>query len=70
MLDVCLPGYARKQREHNWLVTHGTRAYPRLPRNAHSKRADPDVQIGHVRHLVRFFQIQECAEAQLEQLRH
>lgn len=70
MLDVCLPGYTRKEREHNWLVRYADRSYPRLPRNAHAKRADNDVQVGHVRQLVRFFEIEACARAQLEQLRH
>lgn len=70
MLDVCLPGHTRTERVHNWLIRSGDRAYPRLPRNAHQKRTNPDVQIGHVRHLVRFFEIEDCARLQLEQLRH
>jgi len=69
MLDVCLPGYRRKERTHNWCISAGDRSYPRIPRDTHNKRHNPDIQIGHVRSLVRFFDIRECAESQLPQLR-
>ncbi len=68
MLDVCLPGHTRRERTHNWLVCSGNRSYPNLPRNTHDKHANPDIQVGHVRSLARFFNIEACAKSQLPQL--
>ncbi len=60
MLDDCAPGYTKKAREHNWLVTYGKVSYPSLPRGGHGRRENPSIQIGHVRNMVRQFGIQDC----------
>jgi hypothetical protein len=62
MLEICAPGYARKLREHNWLVTWNGRSFPNLPKY-------PEIQIGHVRKMARSLGIVECARQQLPQLR-
>jgi len=70
MLDACAPGYERRERVHNWLVTYGQLSFPRLPRDTHNKRRDPDIQIGHVRQMVKLFGILDCAKKYIEQLGH
>jgi hypothetical protein len=71
MLDDCLPGYKAKEGEHYWVIRHpdGKRVYPSLPKGKHgAKRAE--VEIGHVRKLVRLFEIPpESAEKFLPELR-
>lgn len=62
MLEVCAPGYNKKLRVHNWLVTWNGRSFPNLPKHS-------EIQIGHVRQLARSLGIMDCARQQLEQLR-
>lgn len=70
MLDQCAPGYEKKERTHNWRVTWKGHSYDSLPVGRHGARNTVEIQIGHVRHLVRVLGIKECAEGQLEQLKH
>lgn len=69
MLDACAPGYTKRQRQHNWLVMYNGKTFPRLPLGPHGARANPSIQIGHVRQMVRTLGIEECAKQHLEQLR-
>ncbi len=69
MLDDCAPGYTKKEREHNWCVTYNKVPFPRLPRGPHGRRENPEVQIGHLRQMVRLFQIEDCAMTRIELLR-
>jgi hypothetical protein len=69
MLDHCAPGHTRKQRTHNWLVIFGGRSYPSLPVGAHGRRHNPEIQVGHVKNMVRHLGIEECAKSQIERLR-
>lgn len=68
MLDVCAPGYRRKQREHNWCVMYAGKTYHRLPLGEHGKRADPEVKLGHVKQMVRQLGIEDCAKREIPQL--
>lgn len=68
MLDACAPGHKRKARKHNWLITYGALAYPSLPLGPHGKRTDPDIQLGHVRNMVRMLKIEDCAATKIEGL--
>ncbi len=68
MLKKCAPGYERVQKTHNWRVTWQGKAYYRLPLGSHGHRRNAEVEIGHVRSLVRYLGIEECAERELEQL--
>ena len=69
MLDRCAPGRTRKEREHNWVVMYRGRTYPRLPRGEHGARKNPEIQVGHVKQMVRHFEIEACAKSQIELLR-
>jgi hypothetical protein len=69
MLDDCAPGYQAREREHNWLVIYAGKSFPRLPRGPHGKRQNPGIQVGHIKQMVRFFEIQDCAGRHLEALR-
>jgi hypothetical protein len=61
MLDTCAPGHSRRAREHNWLVIFGGKTYPRLPVGDHGARRHVEIQVGHIRSMVRHFGIFECA---------
>ncbi|MEO8602667.1 MAG: hypothetical protein ABI629_08830 [bacterium] len=70
MLEACAPKYSKKAREHNWLITWQERSYWSLPRGDHGTRTNPDIQLGHVRNMIRQLQInEECAQQHLPQLR-
>jgi hypothetical protein len=69
MLNHCAPGHTRKQRVHNWVVTYGSRSFPRLPVGEHGARKNPEIQVGHVKTMVRFLGIEDCAKGQIERLR-
>jgi len=69
MLDTCAPGWEKKERPHNWAVLYSGRTYPRLPRGKHGARHDPSIQVGHVKQMVRFFGIEDCARGKIPALR-
>jgi hypothetical protein len=53
---------------HNW-VTVGSLTYRGFPKGKHGARKDPEIEIGHVRHMIRFLHINEdCAKKQLPML--
>lgn len=70
MLEACAPGYTKKERDHNWLVMFNGVSFPRLPKGEHGARKNPEIQIGHIRQMVRLFQIEECAKSRIETLRN
>ena len=62
MLDDCDPGYTKSEADHYWSIQHsdGTTIFPALPKGKHGAKR-PEAEIGHVRQLVRLFDIQDCA---------
>ncbi len=69
ILDACAPGYTRKERTHNWAVTWKGKTYSRLPRGKHGKRESPPIEIGHIKQMIRYLEIDwDCATSQLPQL--
>lgn len=66
MLDKCLPGHERKPSKEYWTVKHGGRSYRRIPVGPHGRKANVQVQTGHIRSLVRMFEIRECADQLLD----
>jgi len=62
MLDECLPGYSKTEGDHYWSIRHpdGKRVFTTLPTGKHGANR-PEAEIGHVRRLVRLFEISECA---------
>lgn len=63
MMDVCAPGYGRKERTHDWLVTYDKKSFPSLPRYQ-------SIAAGHVKKMVRFFGIMPCAQREIPRLRN
>ena len=70
MLNHCAPGWDCKEREHNFAITYNGKTFPRLPRGPHGKRGgNVRIQIGHIKQMVRFLGIEECAAKYIELLR-
>lgn len=68
-LDTCLPGYIAAPTDHYWRIrTSGSSAFCNLPLGPHGRRARVDIEAGHVRHLSRFFQIEDCMRTALPSL--
>lgn len=69
MLDECLSGYAVRETHHHFRISKDGRVYPSLPNGEHGKRAGrAEIQVGHVRRLVEFFGIKDCAKKHIELL--
>lgn len=83
MLDHCLPGYERRQSKHHWRISFGGLIYRSLPLGGHGKRKNPEIQLGHVNRLMRYFngvfecpceaaecgcEPIDCARSQIEQM--
>jgi hypothetical protein len=69
MLDVCAPGHKRVERTHHWCLYYKAQTYPTLPKGEHGPRKNPEIQVGHIRRMVRMFGIQDCAQKLIEALR-
>jgi hypothetical protein len=66
MLDACAPGYTMKEHLHNYSVTWNGKTYPTLPRGAQGSGARAEIQLGHVKKMIRFLGIDaECARRHL-----
>jgi hypothetical protein len=59
MLDNCLKGYTKKSSDEYWTVKFNGRSYRRIPVGPHGRKTNVAVQSGHIRSLVRFFEIKE-----------
>ena len=66
MLDECAKGYTRKSSDEYWTVRFNGRSYRSLPLGPHGARKNPDIETGHVRSMVRFFEIKDCADKVLD----
>lgn len=67
MLDECAPGHHRRENQEYWLVTYNKKSYRGLPRGPHGRRVNPDIETGHVRALVRHFDIsRDCVSKHLD----
>jgi len=65
LLDDCAPGAVIEEKTHHlWVHYQGT-TYRGLPRGAHGARKNPEIQVGHVRRMARFFDIVNCAKKHL-----
>ena len=69
MMDNCAKGYVRKKGAHNWRIFFGTGAFATLPFGRHGSRENPEIEIGHVRTMIRKLGVDKaCAESRLLQL--
>lgn len=62
MLDECLPGHSRTEGDHYWAIKRKEdgKIFATLPTGKHGAKR-PEVEIGHVRQMVRLFEIGPCA---------
>ncbi len=66
MLAACAPGNVIKEHIHNYSVSYNGRIYPALPKGAHGSKDRAEIQVGHIRKMIRFLGIdEECAKAHL-----
>ena len=74
MLRECLPGWTKEsgvtEGRHNLQIHHDGKTYWGFPSGQHGKRPGrAEIQKGHVKDLVRFFGIVDCAKEHLGLLR-
>lgn len=68
LLEQCAPGSRWELREHRYWVSWGGKTFRGLPKGAHT--GVKQVAVGHVRQMVRFFDIDRgCAGGVHELLR-
>lgn len=68
MLDDCAPGAVIVPKpHHNWVVWN-RRTYRGLPRGKHGARKNPEIEVGHVKRMARFFEILPCAQSRIPAL--
>ena len=70
MLEACLPGHRRELKTHHVWVTFQERRF-NLPAGPHGKQRGGnryDIELGHIRHLVRMFDIWDCARKHIPDL--
>jgi len=69
MLDKCTESWHFKDKVHKrWVYADGIDTSYKLPQGSHGSK-NPEIEIGHIRGLVRHFDIGDCAKKHLEQLR-
>ena len=59
ILDRCAPGYTTKDTTHKRFVYFDGKMAV-LPRGPHGRRKKYDVEIGHVKQVIRLFNISDC----------
>ena len=68
MLADCAPGAVVVPKpHHNWVVWK-SKTYRGLPRGKHGARRNPEVEVGHVKKMARFFEILPCAQSRIQAL--
>jgi hypothetical protein len=63
MLDHCLPGHERKPSSEYWTIKYKGRSYRRIPVGPHGRKDHVSVMSRHIRSMVRFFEIDACADS-------
>ncbi len=56
MLEECAPGHTVKPQTHNYCVRYQGLTFPALPKGRHGAK-DPEIQMGHVRQMIRQLQL-------------
>lgn len=74
MLNACAPGWTKEDTDHYYRITWKGRTYPSLPKGSHGKKGQKKgralVEVGHIKHMLRFFEIDlEVAKKHLDVLR-
>jgi len=57
MLERCAPGHKMAEKTHHYRIEYAGKTYPTLPKGSHSDRGSrsgqAEIQIGHLRKLIR-----------------
>jgi len=62
MMDHCAPGSRFEQKPHNWWVYFKRKEPAILPLGKHGARQDPEIEMGHVKKMIRFLDVnRDCA---------
>lgn len=61
MLSHCAPGYEKKGQTHSWCVMYNGITFPTLPLGKHGRRENPEIEIFHVKKMIRDLEIMSCA---------
>jgi hypothetical protein len=70
MLKDCAPGFSVEDKKHRKWVHYQGQTFRNVPLGEHGKRANPKVEIGQLKGLIRHLGIDtDCAKAHLSQLR-
>lgn len=65
MLNDCAPGAVIEPKIHKNWVLWNDKIWWDLPRGKHGNRQNPEIQVGHVRRMMRFFGVLDCAKKYL-----
>lgn len=69
MLHKCTESWWSKDKTHKrWVYVEGKKGSFKLPLGSHGSK-NPEIELGHVRGLARYFDLEACAKQHLEQLR-
>ena len=72
MLEECAEGYELREKTHRYWVLYKEKIFRGLPKGSHSDRGKRSgrakIEIGHLRSMVRLFEIEECAKRVIEQI--
>ena len=59
MLDVCALGHQIKETKHNYCIRYDGRTYFAFPKGDHGKGLRAEIEVGHIKKMVRHLRIDE-----------
>ncbi len=66
MLGACAEGFDWKEKPHHHWVAYRGKTYRALPKGGHGRGEEGEIQIGHLKKMIRFLGIEEdCAKRYL-----
>jgi hypothetical protein len=71
MLDACCGrgNWTADEKKHYYCVRYGRHTFPVLPKGEHGRGNRAEIQLGVIKRMARLFEILDCAQRELEQLR-
>ncbi len=69
MLKVCAPGCVITKKTHHYWIEYEGRTYPSFPKGEHGKKRRAEIEVGHIKKMVRHLHIdEECAKKELPEV--
>lgn len=66
MLEACAPGCDIRETTHHYCIRYGGRTYPAFPKGEHGRGRRAEIEIGHIRKMIRHLHIdKDCAKNEL-----